>query len=389
MYEGKLVFAQVMEHLPLHTLRRSIARFEGDRFVKGFSCQDQFRCMAFAQLTYRESLRDTVTCLTAQAGKLYHMGIRGRVRRSTLADANETRDWRIYATFAAALIKQARALYANDPLLSDLSGTAYALDSSTIDLALSLFPWAPFERSRGALKLHTQMDLRGNIPVLIHIDHGRSYDTDILDVLVPEPGAIYVMDRGFLDLVRLYRLAQAGAFFILRTKSGLSLKRTLSRPVDRASGVICDQTVRMAFGRSARRYPERLRRIRYRDPDSGKSLQFLSNNFILPALTVTELYRRRWQIELFFKWIKQNLRIKAFFGTSPNAVKSQIWIAVSIYVLVAIIKKRLKLKASLYTILQMISVTIFEKTPLDQLLFAPQPPSRGHALDKQLNLFDD
>ena len=388
MHEGKLVFAQVMEHLPLHALGRSIARFEGDRYAKGFSCQDQFRCMAFAQLTYRESLRDTVTCLNVQAGKLYHMGIRGRVRRSTLANANEARDWRIYATFAAALIAQARTLYAGDPLLPELTNTAYALDSSTIDLALSLFPWAPFERSRGALKLHTQMDLRGNIPVLVHIDHGRSYDTDILDVMVPEPGAIYVMDRGFLDLARLYRLSQAAAFFVVRTKRGLSLKRTLSRPVDRASGVICDQDVRLAFGRSARKYPERLRRIRYRDPESGKSLQFLSNNFVLSPLTIADLYRRRWQIELFFKWIKQNLRIKSFFGTSPNAVKTQIWIAVSIYVLVAIIKKRLGLKASLYTILQMLSVTIFEKTTIDQLLREEQHADRSHVSDKQLNLFD-
>jgi transposase len=388
MYEGKLVFAQVMEHLPLHTLRRSIARFHGDRLAKGFSCQDQFRCMAFAQLTYRESLRDTVTCLNAQAGKLYHMGIRGRVRRSTLADANEARDWRIYAAFAAALIAQARALYADDPLLAEFSGTAYALDTSTIDLALSLFPWAPFERSRGALKLHTQMDLRGNIPVFVHVDHGRSYDTDILDVLVPEPGAIYVMDRGYLDFARLNRLTQAAAFFVVRAKGGLSLKRTLSRQVDRTSGIICDQEVRLAFGKTARKYPERLRRIRYRNPENGKPLQFLSNNFVLPPLTIAELYRRRWQIELFFRWIKQNLRIKSFFGTSPNAVKTQIWIAISVYVLVAIIKKRLRLDASLYTILQMLSVTIFEKTPIDQLLHRASPPIPANPLHKQLNLFD-
>jgi hypothetical protein len=388
MYEGKLVFAQVMEHLPLHTLRRSIARFDGDRFAKGFSCQDQFRCMAFAQLTYRESLRDTITCLNAQAGKLYHMGIRGRVRRSTLADANEARDWRIYATFAAALIAQARALYADDPLLPEFSGTAYALDTSTIDLALSLFPWAPFERSRGALKLHTQMDLRGNIPVFVHIDHGRTYDTDILDVLIPEPGALYVMDRGYLDFARLHRLTRAGAFFVVRAKGGLSLKRRCSRQIDRTSGIICDQEVLLAFAQTARKYPERLRRIRYRDPDSGKSLQFLSNNFVLAPLTIAELYRRRWQIELFFKWIKQNLRIKSFFGTSPNAVKTQLWIAVSVYVLVAILKKRLRLNASLYTILQLLSVTIFEKTPMNQLLRAAQPPNPTHPHDKQLNLFD-
>jgi IS4 transposase len=316
------------------------------------------------------------------------MGIRGRVRRSTLADANEARDWRIYASFAAALIAQARALYADDPLLPEIAGTAYALDSSTIDLALSLFPWAPFERSRGAVKLHTQIDLRGNIPVLVHIDHGRSYDTDILDVLVPEPGAIYVMDRGYIDFARLNRLTQAAAFFVVRAKSGLSLKRTLSRQVDRTSGIVCDQDVRLAFDRTARKYPERLRRIRYRDPESGKSLEFLSNNFVLAPLTIADLYRRRWQIELFFKWIKQNLRIKSFFGTSPNAVKTQIWIAVAVYVLVAILKKRLALEASLYTILQMLSVTIFEKTPIDQMLRETQPTDRPRPLDKQLNLFD-
>lgn len=388
MYEGKLVFAQVMEHLPLHALRHSIARYDGDRFAKGFSCQDQFRCMVFAQLTYRESLRDTVTCLNAQAGKLYHMGIRGRVRRSTLADANEARDWRIYASFAAALIAQARALYANDPLLEEFKGTAYALDTTTIDLALSLFPWAPFERSRGALKLHTQMDLRGSIPTFIHIDHGRSYDTDILDALIPEAGAIYVMDRGYLDFERLNRLTQAAAFFVVRAKGGLSLRRTRSRQVDRTTGVICDQDVRLAFDRTARKYPERLRWVRYRDPESAESLQFLTNNFVLSPLTIAELYRQRWDIELFFKWIKQNLRIKSFFGTSPNAVKTQIWIAVSVYVLVAIVKKRLGLDASLYTILQMLSVTIFEKMPINQLFPEAHPSNRTPPLDKQLNLFD-
>ena len=388
MHEGKLVFAQLMEHLPLHTLRRSIDSYGGDRFVKGFGCQDQFRCMAFAQLTYRDSLRDTVTCLNAQASKLYHMGIRGQVRRSTLAKANEMRDWRIYAHFATALIAQARKLYADDPLLAEFDGTAYALDTSTIDLALSLFPWAPFERSRGALKLHTQIDLRGNIPVFIHIDHGRSYDTDILDVLVPEPGAIYVMDRGYLDFERLHRLTQAAAFFVVRAKSGLSLRRTRSRQVDRTTGLICDQDVRLAFDRTARKYPDRLRWVRYRDKESGKSLQFLTNNFALSPLTIAELYRRRWQIELFFKWIKQNLRIKSFFGTSPNAVKTQIWIAVSVYVLVAIIKKRLGLDASLYTILQMLSITIFEKTPINRLFPEAQPPNPAAPLDKQLNLFD-
>jgi len=387
MYEGKLVFAQLMDHLPLHTLRRSIACFAGDKGVKDFTCQDQFRCMAFAQLTYRDSLRDTVTCLNAHPAKLYHMGIRAEVRRSTLADANERRDWRIYASFAQALIAQARKLYAKDPLLPELEGAAYALDTSTIDLCLSLFPWAPFERSRGALKLHTQLDLRGNIPVLVHIDHGRSYDTDILDHLVPEPGAVYVMDRGYLDLARLFGLAQAAAFFVVRSKTNLRLRRTASRRVDRSSGVICDQDVRPALAESARKYPERLRRIRYRDPESGKALVFLTNNFLLPPLTIAALYRRRWQIELFFKWIKQNLRIKTFFGVSPNAVKTQIWIAVAVYVLVALLKKRLQLEASLYTILQMLSISILEKTPLDQLLTTQPPSIRDRRADNQLNLF--
>ena len=389
MYEGKLVFAQLMDHLPQHSLRRAITRFGGDRGVKEFSCQDQFRCMAFGQLTYRDSLRDTVICLNAQSSKLYHMGIRGQVRRSTLSDANETRDWQIYATFAAALIAQARVLYADDPLLPDLNGTAYALDTSTIDLCLSLFPWAPFERSRGALKLHTQMDLRGNIPVFMHIDHGRSYDTDILDVMLPEPGAIYVMDRGYLDFTRLYRLQEAGACFVVRSKNQLRLKRTRSRAVDRSSGIICDQDVRFVHANTDRKYPERLRRVRYRDPETGRTLVFLSNNFRLPPLTIAALYRRRWQIELFFKWIKQNLKIKTFWGHSQNAVKTQIWIAVAVYALVAILKKRLKLEASLYTILQMLSVTIFEKTPLDQLLAKSTLATSRHPFDNQLNLFDD
>ena len=389
MHEGKLVFAQLIDQLPMHALRRAIARFGGDRGVKGFSCQDQFRCMAFGQLTYRESLRDTVTCLNAHPAKLFHLGFRGEVRRSTLADANETRDWRIYAAFAEALIGKARELYALDPLLPELTGTAYALDTSTIDLCLSLFPWAPFERSRGALKLHTQLDLRGNIPVLVHIDHGRSYDTDILDVMIPEPGAFYVMDRGYLDFTRLHRLTEAAAFFIVRSKKNLIFRRSLSRTVDRSTGIICDQTVRPAFASSAKKYPDRLRRIRYRDPETGKALVFLTNNFVLPPLTIADLYRRRWQIELFFRWIKQNLRIKTFYGTSANAVKTQIWIAVSVYVLVAIVKKRLRLEASLYKILQILSVTIFEKIPLDQLLAETQPHIPDQALDKQLNLFDD
>ena len=389
MYEGKIIFAQLMEHLPLHTLRRCIERFGGDRSVKGFSCQDQFRCMAFAQLTYRDSLRDTVTCLNAQGPKLYHMGIRGAVRRSTLADANELRDWRLYQAFAAALIVQARRLYAREPLGVELDSAAYALDTTTIDLCLSLFPWAPFQATKAALKLHTMMDLRGNIPLLVHIDDGKSYDTDILDVLTPEPGAVYIMDRGYLDFTRLHRLTEAGAFFIVRTRRNLSLRRLASRPVDRASGLVCDQIVRLAWRGSARKYPDRLRRIRYTDPQTGKTLAFLTNNFTLPARVVADLYRCRWQIELFFKWVKQHLRIKSFFGFSQNAVKTQIWIAVAVYVLIAIVKKRLALSTSLYTILQLLSVTIFEKIQLNQLLLEAQPTNQQLTLDKQLNLFDD
>lgn len=389
MYEGKIVFAQLMEHLPLHTLRRCIERFGGDRSVKGFSCQDQFRCMAFAQLTYRDSLRDTVTCLNAQSAKLYHMGIRGDVRRSTFADANEKRDWRLYQAFAQALIVQARRLYASEPLGAELDSAAYALDTTTIDLCLSLFPWAPFQATKAAIKLHTMLDLRGNIPLLVHIDDGKSYDTDILDVLTPEPGAIYIMDRGYLDFVRLHRLTEAGAFFVVRAWRKHGLRRLASRPVDRATGLVCDQIVRLARRASAKKYPDRLRRIRYTDPKTAKTLVFLTNNFTLPAIVVADLYRCRWQIELFFKWIKQNLRIKSFFGLSENAVKTQIWIAVAVYVLIAIIKKRLALTASLYTILQLLSVTVFEKIQLDQLLAQSNPASSQGTLDNQLNLFDD
>ena len=389
MYEGKLVFSQLMDHLPQHTFRRCVERYGGDRSVKSFGCQDQFRCMAFAQLTYRDSLRDTVTCLNAQRAKLYHMGIRGRVRRSTLADANERRDWRLYAAFAQALIVSARRLYAGDRFGADLDGTAYALDTTTIDLCLSLFPWARFHHAKGAVKLHTMIDLRGNIPVVVHIDDGKSYDTDILDVMIPEPGAIYVMDRGFFDLVRLHRLATAGAFFVIRAKDNLRFRRIVSRPVDRTGGVICDQIVGLTIKVSARRYPARLRRVRYRDPLTGRTLIFLTNNFEIPPQTIADLYRCRWQIELFFKWIKQHLRIKRFFGNTENAVKTQIWIAVCVYVLIAIVKKRLALNASLYTILQMVSVTAFEKMPLDQLLNFGDTHEKQRQIDNQLNLFSD
>jgi hypothetical protein len=389
MYEGKLVFSQLMDHLPQHTFRRCVERFGGDHSVKSFSCQDQFRCMAFAQLTYRDSLRDAVTCLNAQQAKLYHMGIRGSVRRSTLADANERRDWRLYAAFASALIATARRLYAADEFGADLAGAAYALDTTTIDLCLSLFPWARFQRAKGAVKLHTMLDLRGNIPVVVHIDDGKSYDTDILDVIVPEPGAIYVMDRGYLDLVRLCRLSATGAFFVVRAKTRLRTRRLTSRPVDKTSGVVCDQTVAMTGRHSKQRYPAKLRRIRYRDPETGKTLVFLSNNFDIPPRTIADLYRCRWQIELFFKWIKQHLRIRSFFGNTENAVKTQIWIAVAVYVLIAIVKKRLKLEASLYTILQLASVTVFEKLPLNQLLDLNARQDHISHSDNQLNLFDD
>jgi hypothetical protein len=389
MHEGKIVFSQLMDHLPQQTFRRLVERYGGDRAVKGFTCQDQFRCMAFAQLTYRDSLRDTVTCLNAQAAKLFHMGIRGHVRRSTLADANERRDWRLYAAFASTLIVSARRLYADDKFGADLEGAAYALDTTTIDLCLSLFPWARFHHNKGAVKLHTMIDLRGNIPVVVHIDDGKSYDTDILDVMIPEPGAIYVMDRGYLDFARLHKLRAAGAFFVVRGKIGQRVRRIASRQVDKTSGVICDQTVVLTVRQTVKKYPARLRRVRYRDPQTGKTLIFLTNNFDLPTRTITDLYRCRWQIELFFKWIKQHLRIKSFFGNTENAVKTQIWIAVCVYVLIAIVKKRLALQASLYTILQMVSVTAFEKIPLDQLLNIGAAAKSRYTENNQLNLFKD
>ena len=389
MFEGKLVFAQLMDHLPMHTFRRSVARFGGDHLVKSFTCQDQLRAMAFAQLTWRDSLRDTVICLNAQEPKLYHMGFRGAVARSTLADANEARDWRIYAAFAQALIAQARKLYADEPFGAELAGAVYALDTTTIDLCLSLFPWAHFQRTKAAIKVHTQIDLRGNIPTFLHIDDGKSYDSDILDVLVPEAGAMYVMDRGYIDFARLDRLSRAAAFFVIRSKKGLKWRRRYSHTVDKAAGVQCDQTIVLTTLQSSRRYPNTLRRVRYRDPESGKRLVFLSNNFELPARTIADLYRCRWQIELFFRWIKQNLRIKSFFGLSENAVRTQIWVAVTVYVLVAIIKKRLRLDVNLYTILQILSVTLFEKTNLDQLLKKVATTDDDCLDSNQLNLLLD
>ncbi len=387
MYAGKIVFAQLIDHLPLHEFRRCVARYRGHYKVKSFSCLDQYLCMAFAQLTYRESLRDIEACLRAQNSKLYHMGIRGRVSRATLADANEKRDWRIYADFAEGLIRIARPLYAEDSFGVDLDETVYALDATTIDLCLTLFPWAPFQRSKAAIKLHTLLDLRGNIPAFIHITGARWHDSWVLDELAPEPGAFYVMDRGYIDFARLHRLTQAAAFFVVRGRANFQFRRLYSHPVDRTAGLICDQTILTTGQSSATDYPDKLRRIKYRDPETGKVLTFLTNNIALPPLTIARLYKCRWQVELFFKWIKQHLRIKRFFGTTENAVKTQVWSAISIYVLVAIIKKRLDIDASLYTILQILSVTVFEKTPLLQMLSEAERTDKNHPQHNQLNLF--
>jgi len=387
MHVGKLVFAQLMDHLPWKTFGRIVERYRGDHRVRDFSCANQFRCMAFAQLTYRESLRDIATCLRAQSTKLYHLGIRGTVARSTLADPNEARDWRIYAEFAQHLIRIARRLYLDEPFGVELKETVYALDSTTIDLCLTLFPWAPFRSTKAAIKLHTLIDLRGNIPTFIHISDGKLHDVNVLDELLPEPGAFYVMDRGYLDFERLHRLHEAGAFFVTRAKSNLQAKRRYSHAVDRSTGLICDQSITLTVFYSKVGYPEVLRRIRFKT-DEGKTLVFLTNNFALPALTIADLYRCRWQVELFFKWIKQHLRIKAFFGTSENAVKTQVWVAVSIYVLVAIVRKRLGLEASLYESLQILSLTMFETTPLHQLLKLDPPGAICSDATNQLNLFE-
>ena len=385
---GKLVFAQVTQHLPLTTFRRCVARYGGEHKVKTFSCLDQYLSMAFAQLTYRESLRDIEACLRAQESKLYHMGIKSRVSRSTLADANEVRDWRIYADFAQSLIGIARRLYAGDPFGVDLKETVYALDASTIDLCLSVFSWAPFRSTKAAIKLHTLLDLRGNIPSFLHISDGKLHDVNVLDLLLPEPGAFYVMDRGYIDFERLHHLHEAGSFFVTRAKSNLKAQRRYSHPVDRSTGLICDQTIVLSGFYSRQDFDTPLRRIRFKDPETGKRLVFLTNNFALSAITITELYRCRWQVELFFKWIKQHLRIKVFFGTSENAVKTQLWIAVSVYLLVAIVKRRLNLSASLYEMLQILSLTMFERIPLDQLLNNIITDDIQALSANQLNLFD-
>lgn len=388
MLTGKLVFSQIIDHLPLYTFRKCVNRYQGNYKVKSFSCLDQYLCMAFAQMTFRESLRDIEVCLRAQKSKLYHMGIRGGVSRNTLANANKIRDWRIYADFAQSLIQTARQLYIDEEFNFQLENTAYALDSSTIDLCLSVFPWAHFRRTKAAIKLHTLLDLRGNIPTFIHITDGKLHDVNVLDILIPEAGSIYVMDRGYTDFTRLYVMHQSTAFFVIRAKTNLKCQRIYSHPVDKTKGLRCDQTVRLTGFYTSKDYPEKLRRIKYFDYESGRTFVFLTNNFLLPAMTIAELYRCRWQIELFFKWIKQHLRIKTFYGTTENAVKTQIWIAVSVYVLIAIIKKRLNLDMSLYTILQIISVTVFNKTPLYQMVMDTEYKAITTIDDKQLKLFD-
>jgi hypothetical protein len=388
MNSGKTVFAQLIEFLPPYEFRRCVERYNGNYKVKSFSCWDQFLSMTFAQLTYRESLRDIETCLRATGAKLYHMGIRGKVSRNTLAHANEVRNWRIYGEFAQILIGLAKELYADDHLCIQLDQAAYALDSTTIDLCLSLFPWAKFRLHKAAVKLHTLLDLRGAIPTIVIVTAAAVHDVNIMDELFWEPGAIYVMDRGYLDFARLYRITQCLAFFVTRAKSNLHFQRLYSHPVDKSTGLKCDQTIILKGFYAQRDYPEKLRRIRYLDPESNKRLVFLTNNFTLPALTIAQLYRCRWQVELFFKWIKQHLRIKAFYGTTENAVKTQVWIAISVYVLVAIVKKQLGQPHSLYTLLQILSVTILEKTPLLQLLSSIDYQEIDSDDHKQLNLFE-
>ena len=389
MYSGPLVFTQVMDFMPLKTFQRCVARYQGNFSVKNFNCLDQFRIMAFAQLTYRESLRDIEACLRAQNNKLYHMGIRSKVSRSTLAEANEMRDWRIYADFAHHLIAIARKLYQKEPLAVELQNTVYALDATTIDLCLSLFPWARFRAAKGAIRLHTLLDLRGNIPSFIHISDGKLHEVNVLDLIPLEAGAFYIMDRGYTDFSRLHAVTQASAFFVLRAKSNLKCRRLYSHPVNKSTGVVCDQSILLTVTKSAGDYPDKLRRVKYYDAETDKNLVFLTNNFLLPAITIAQLYKQRWQVELFFKWIKQHLRIKSFFGTSETAVKTQIWIAISVYLIVAIIKKRLNLQESLYTILQVLSVSIFERTSIFQLLTFYDYTNETDINDNQLNLFTD
>ncbi len=388
MYEGKTLFAQLMEFVPWTSFERIVQRYCGNAGARSLSCTEQFRAMAFAQLTWRESLRDIEVSLSANTTKLYAMGFRSAVKRSTLADANESRDWRIGSDLAAVLIRRARRLYASDSLGVELDSTVYALDSSTVDLCLSLFDWAPFCSTKAAIKLHTLLDLRGAIPAFIHISDGKMGDVNVLDMLSFEAGAFYVMDRGYLDFTRLHRLHQAGAFFVTRAKRGMNARRVYSASVDRSTGVICDQRVMLTGYYPVRNYPEHLRRIKYKDPDTGKTLVFLTNNTALPALTICALYKSRWQVELFFKWIKQHLRIKHFLGNSENAVKTQVWCAVATYVLIAIVRKELHLEASMYTCLQILSVSVFEKTQLSRAFRADESTTENTDLAKQLILFN-
>ena len=389
MHSGRLVFSQLMDFLPMHQFQRCVNRYGGNRYVRYFSCLDQFLCMAFAQLSYRESLRDIESCLRAMQNKLYHLGIRGKVSRSTLADANENRDWRIYADFALVLINTARELYSGDEFGVELDQTVYALDSSTIDLCLTLFPWARFRKTKAGIKLHTLLDLRGSIPSFIHITDAKCHDVKVLDQLVPEPGSIYVMDRAYLDFERLYLLNQCMAFFVIRSKTNTQIQRLYSHDIDKSTGLRCDQTIVLTGPKSKKEYPDKLRRVKFFDDEKDRSFSFLSNNFIVPALVIAQLYKCRWKVEIFFKWVKQHLRIKAFYGTSENAVKTQIWIAIAVYVLVAIAKKRMRLDdLSLYTILQILSVTLFEKEPLIQVLESSKYTNMSDPRSNQLTLFE-
>jgi hypothetical protein len=388
MNQGRTIFAQVMDHIPMQEFNRCVIRYGGHRNSRGFSCWDQFLCLAFAQLTYRESLRDIEACLRSVGTKLYHMGFRGKVSRSTLADANEAHDWRIYADFAQVLIHIARPMYASESLGFDLDNTVYALDSTTIDLCLSVFPWARFRSRKAAVKLHTLLDLRGPIPTFIKVSDGKLADVKVLDTIVPEADAFYIMDRAYVDFERLHNFHAAGAFFVTRTKKGIILRRRYSHPIDSSTGVRSDQTVVLGSDSAKQNYPDKLRRIHYHDAEQGRHLRFLTNNFDLPAPIICLLYKARWQVELFFKWIKQHLRIKAFYGTSMNAVKTQIWIAISIYVLIAIIKKRHALEPSLFQILQILSVTLFEKVPILQAFGEVEIQEKYSGFSNQLNLLD-
>ncbi len=388
MYQGKLVFSQIMAYLPKYEFNKCVSRYRGNHKVQKFSCWDQFLCMAFAQLTFRESLREIVTCLRAMQNKLYHMGFRSNISKSTLADANEKRDWRIYADFAQVLIYNARQLYSDDYFLNDLNETVYALDSSTIDLCLSLFPWASFRKHKGAIKLHTLLDLRGNIPSFIKITAGKVHDVNILDELIPEPGSFYIMDRGYLDFARLYVFQKFNAFFVIRAKSNFQFRRLYSHQIDKSTGLKCDQTILVKGFYPSQNYPDKLRRVKFYDSDNNKTFVFLTNNFNLPADTIAELYKSRWQIELFFKWIKQHLKIKSFYGASENAVKTQIWTAITVYLLVSIVKKQARIPISIYTFLQILSVSVFEQIHILQLVRNPIYKTKQAQSCKQLDLFE-